>query len=75
MAIEHHLTKEKKHDDEAANKEESSKDDPCRAVWIINDGLLISWLLGIFLKDVLNMIEGTKTTFQVWKSLENQMLT
>ena len=59
MGIEHHLTEEKKHDDEAANKEESSKDDPNRVFWITNNGLLISWLLGIISKDVLNMIDGT----------------
>ena len=38
--IEHHLIEEKKHDDKAANKEESSKDDPSHVVWITNDGFL-----------------------------------
>ncbi|KAA0054505.1 putative leucine-rich repeat receptor-like protein kinase [Cucumis melo var. makuwa] len=65
MGIEHHLTEEKKLDDEAANKEESFKDYPSCAVWITNDGLLISWLLEIISEDVLNMIEETETTFQV----------
>lgn len=47
---------------------------PLHHIWLNNDGLLTSWLLGIITEEVLCMIEGLETAHQVWKSLEETLL-
>lgn len=75
MGIEHHLTKEDAPEKEICDKDGSSTINPAHNVWTTNDGLLTSWLLDIISQDVMSMVEGTKTAYQVWKFLENQLLT
>ncbi|XP_059650359.1 uncharacterized protein LOC132296147 [Cornus florida] len=42
--------------------------------WLHNDGLLVSWLLGILTEDTHSMIMGSETSKQIWNSLEEQLL-
>ncbi|KAK2663956.1 hypothetical protein Ddye_002530 [Dipteronia dyeriana] len=61
----------KKHADKEGNKSPN----PLYQVWIINDGLLASWLLGTMKEDILSMvIEEANTAYEVWTSLEQQLL-
>lgn len=68
MGIIHHLEKEKKLETEP--EESSSEVD----MWIDNDGLLTSWLLGLMTEEVLKMIVGVEAASQVWSSLKEQLL-
>lgn len=42
--------------------------------WLLNDGLLTSWLLGNMKEETLSMILGGDTTYSIWNSLHEQLL-
>ncbi|RVW69263.1 hypothetical protein CK203_061371 [Vitis vinifera] len=42
--------------------------------WSHNDGLLTSWLLGLMTEEVMLLLDGTKTSYDVWNSLEEKLL-
>ena len=37
-------------------------------------GLLTSWLLGLMTKDVMLLLDGMETAYDVWNSLEEKLL-
>ena len=41
--------------------------------WSHNDGLLTSWLLGLMTKDVMLLLDGMETAYDVWNSLEEKL--
>ncbi|PON75340.1 hypothetical protein PanWU01x14_043070 [Parasponia andersonii] len=47
---------------------------PKFSLWIENNGLLTTWLLANMKEEVLSMIIGADTAFQVWFLLEEQLL-
>ena len=42
--------------------------------WSHNDGLLTSWLLGLMTKEVMLLLDGTETAYDVWNFLEEKLL-
>lgn len=73
LSIDHHLIAGNSYEKEVENKDENIDPNPQHSNWINNDGLLVSWLLGIISEEVLVMIEGTETAQQ--DSLADQLLT
>ncbi|GKU93013.1 hypothetical protein SLEP1_g6653 [Rubroshorea leprosula] len=47
---------------------------PNHDVWLNNDGLLTSWLLGTMNEEALSLVVGCDTAFQIWKCLEEHYL-
>ncbi|GKV49630.1 hypothetical protein SLEP1_g56371 [Rubroshorea leprosula] len=43
-------------------------------VWLNNDGLLTSWLLGTMNEDSLSLVVGSNSTYQIWKCLQDHYL-
>ena len=41
--------------------------------WFQNDGLLTSWLLGLMIEEVMLLLDGTKTAYDVWNFLEEKI--
>lgn len=74
LGIEHHLLNDNPPNSKIVDKEGTNTINPQYLTWLTNDGLLTSWLLGIISEKVLAMIEGLETTRQVWKSLEETLL-
>ncbi|KAH9793854.1 subtilisin-like protease SBT5.3 [Citrus sinensis] len=44
------------------------------AVWAHNNGLLLTWLRGMMMEDVLTLLVGGQTVKEVWLSIEENML-
>ena len=42
--------------------------------WSHNDGLLTSWLLGLMTEEVMLLLDGIETAYDVWNSLEEKLL-
>ncbi|RVW82493.1 hypothetical protein CK203_046290 [Vitis vinifera] len=42
--------------------------------WSHNDGLLTSWLLGLMTKEVMLLLDGTETAYDVWNSLGEKLI-
>ncbi|GKV19865.1 hypothetical protein SLEP1_g30068 [Rubroshorea leprosula] len=47
---------------------------PDYAVWLNNDGLLTSWLLGTMNEEALSLVVGCDSAFQIWKCLKEHYL-
>jgi len=47
---------------------------PDFSVWAHNDGLLLTWLRGMMMEDVLTLVVGGQTVKEVWLSIEENML-
>ncbi|GKV37494.1 hypothetical protein SLEP1_g45521 [Rubroshorea leprosula] len=47
---------------------------PDYEVWLNNDGLLTSWLLGTMNEEALSLVVGCDTTSQIWRCLEDHYL-
>lgn len=70
FGIDHHLIQEKPAED-VIDKDGKKVSNPQFLLWTNNDGLLVSWLLGIIMtEDVLTMIMGCETAKQIWSNLE-----
>ena len=41
--------------------------------WFHNNGLLTSWLLGLMIEEVMLLLDGTKTAYDVWNSREEKI--
>ncbi|GKV50770.1 hypothetical protein SLEP1_g57465 [Rubroshorea leprosula] len=52
-------------------KEESNPD---YDIWLNNDGLLTSWLLGTMNEEALSLVVSCDTAFQIWKCLKEHYL-
>lgn len=75
MGIEHHLTPATKDKKRRYVTKTGIKSQPCPC-YLDNKWWAANLLaVGIVSEDVLNMIEGTETSYQIWKSLEEQLLT
>ena len=59
---------------EFIQKDNQKEENPEYAIWINNDGLLTSWILGTMTKEALGLIVGCNTTRQIWKYLEEHLL-
>ncbi|GLT52666.1 hypothetical protein SLA2020_259920 [Shorea laevis] len=55
-------------------KDEKEELNPEYEVWLNNDGLLTSWLLGTMNEEALSLVVGCDSAFQIWKSLEDHYL-
>ncbi|XP_024041750.1 uncharacterized protein LOC112098966 [Citrus clementina] len=55
-------------------KDEEIVENPELISWESNDGLLMSWLLGLMTEEVLSSNIGMETAFHLWTSLEDQLL-
>ncbi|GKV27133.1 hypothetical protein SLEP1_g36338 [Rubroshorea leprosula] len=55
-------------------KDEKEVLNPEYEVWLNNDGLLTSWLLGTMNEEALSLVVGCESAFQIWKSLEDHYL-
>lgn len=53
-------------DDGKGNK----SDNTFYASWVVNDGLLLSWLLGSMKEDTLGLNLNAEMTYPLWTSLE-----
>ena len=42
--------------------------------WMNNDGLLMTWLRGTMVEEVLSLIVESQSTEEVWQSIEEHML-
>ncbi|GKV27238.1 hypothetical protein SLEP1_g36431 [Rubroshorea leprosula] len=47
---------------------------PDYAIWLNNDGLLTSWLLGTMNEEALSLVVGCDSAFQIWKCLKEHYL-
>ena len=69
----HHLLNGEKHTEKIKDDEKIKSPNSQYQLWINNDRLLISWLLGIMKEGILSMIFGVETTYEVWTSFEKQL--
>lgn len=53
---------------------ENGKTNPDYTSWLTNDGLIISWLLGTIKEEVQPSVTEDSTAYDVWSSLEEQLL-
>ena len=77
LGILHHLTSEEKPAEEIDDgSKEKMIPNPQYNLWLRNNGLLTSWLLGTMKEEVLSLIfeAETATAHEVWTSLESQLL-
>ncbi|XP_012856951.1 PREDICTED: uncharacterized protein LOC105976216 [Erythranthe guttata] len=74
LGVFHHLESDEVPSDEIKDDAEKKSPNPVYATWIINDGLLLSWLCGTMNEEMLSSIFDAETARQLWKSLEEQLL-
>jgi hypothetical protein len=74
LGLEHHITNTSKPDDEITDSSGTKTKNPNAVQWILNDGLLTSWLLGNMKEETLSMILGGDTAYFIWNSLHEQLL-
>jgi len=74
LGLEHHITNTSKPDDEITDSSGTKTKNPNAEQWILNDGLLTSWLLTNMKEETLSMILGGETAHYIWSSLHEQLL-
>jgi hypothetical protein len=74
LGLEHHITGTSKPDDEITDSSGTKIKNPDAVQWILNDGLLTSWLLGNMKEETVSMILGGDTAHYIWSSLHEQLL-
>ncbi|KAK2662672.1 hypothetical protein Ddye_001246 [Dipteronia dyeriana] len=75
LGLYQHLSISEKPAEELADEEGNKIPNPHYHLWITNDGLLTSWLLRTIKEDILSMvIDEADTAYEVWTSLEQQLL-
>ncbi|GAU44375.1 hypothetical protein TSUD_243070 [Trifolium subterraneum] len=75
LGLEHHITADtSKPDDEITDSSGTKIKNPDAVQWILNDGLLTSWLLGNMKEETVSMILGGDTAHYIWSSLHEQLL-
>ena len=67
----HHL---EKNDDKPEHLLKDGVVNPAYTLWLTNDGLLISWFLGTIKEEAQPSIAKDATAYDVWSSLEEQLL-
>nr|GMD84145.1 Retrovirus-related Pol polyprotein from transposon RE1 [Ipomoea batatas] len=71
LGVLHHL---EKNDDKPERLLKDGVVNPAYTLWLTNDGLLISWLLGTIKEEAQPSIAEDATAYDVWSSLEEQLL-
>lgn len=74
LGLAHHLVDCEKPEETFGEKDGNTITNLEYEVWINNNGLLTSWILGVMSEEVLGFVVGMETTSQLWKSLEEQLL-
>ena len=59
---------------EIMDTEGDEANDQLIQTWCHNNGLLTSWLLELMTQDVMLLLDGMETTYDVWNSLEEKLL-
>ncbi|GKV19425.1 hypothetical protein SLEP1_g29686 [Rubroshorea leprosula] len=59
---------------ETISKDKEETENPEYYVWLNNDGLLTSWLLGTMNEDSLSLVVGSNSAYEIWKCLEEHYL-
>ena len=74
LGVLHHLTEKEKPTAEVVDESGDKVPNPKLDAWINNDSLLTSWLLGNMTEEVLGMVIGEESAYEVWSSLQEQLL-
>ncbi|KAK1564843.1 hypothetical protein Q3G72_012789 [Acer saccharum] len=74
LGLSHHLEENSKPAKETTGDDDKVQQNPLHDIWMRNDGLLNTWLLGIIGDKVIGMLEGMDNAYQVWKSVEENIL-
>ena len=70
LGLVHHLSENRHASDETMGTETKETHDQSIETWSHNDGLLSSWLLGLMTEEVMLLLDGIETAYDVWNSLE-----
>ena len=70
LGLVHHLSENRHASDETMGTETKETHDQSIETWSHNDGLLSSWLLGLMTAEVMLLLDGIETAYDVWNSLE-----
>lgn len=73
LEMEHHIAKDKT-PTKMVTQDGKEIINPEFIQWMNNDGLLMTWLRGMMVEDVLSLIVEGQTACEVWLSIEEQML-
>ncbi|RVW93768.1 Retrovirus-related Pol polyprotein from transposon RE1 [Vitis vinifera] len=74
LGLIHHLSENRHASEETMGTETKETHDQSIETWSHNDGLLTSWLLGLMTKEVMLLLDGTETAYDVWNSLGEKLL-
>ena len=74
LGLEHHITNSEKPADEVIDSAGIQTKNPKKEQWILNDGLLTSWLLANMKEETIVKIDGGDTAYSIWKSVHDQLL-
>ena len=74
LGLVHPLSENRHASEETMGTETKETYDQSIEAWSHNDGLLTSWLLRLITKEVMFLLYGTKTAYDVWNSLEEKFL-
>ena len=70
LGLVHHLSENRHTSEEIMDTETKETHDQSIETWFHNDGLLTSWLLGLMTEEVMLLLDGIETAYDVWNSLE-----
>ena len=73
LGVQHHL-EEGDEPAEMITKEDKETQNPAYTIWLNNDGLLTTWLLGTIEEEILLDLDENCYAHQVWKSIKNKLL-
>ena len=74
LGLVHHLSKNRHTSEETMSTETKETHDQSIETWFHNNGLLTSWLLGLMIEEVMLLLDGIETAYDVWNSLEEKLL-
>ena len=74
LGLIHHLSENRHASEETMGTETKETHDQSIETWSHNDGLLTSWLLGLMTEEVMLLLDGTETAYDVWNSLGEKLL-
>jgi hypothetical protein len=74
LNLEHHITSFEKPADEVTDSAGKTTKNAQKVQWVMNDGLLTSWLLSNMKEEVLSMIYGGDTAYSIWTTVHDQLL-
>ncbi|RVX14187.1 Retrovirus-related Pol polyprotein from transposon RE1 [Vitis vinifera] len=74
LGLIHHLSENRHASEETMGTETKETHDQSIETWSHNDGLLTSWLLGLMTEEVMLLLDGIETAYDVWNSLGEKLL-